>query len=83
MEYLGIILSFITGGGLSALLGWKLSRRVQKVDFADKAVKFMEEQNDIYIKRIEKLEADVAKLFDFKCENINCPNRKPPRNEKV
>lgn len=78
MQWIEILMGFITGGGLMVLTNWKINKRSQKVDFADKAVKFMEEQNDIYIKRIEKLEADVKKLFVFKCEDLTCKNRKPP-----
>lgn len=78
-EWIQIVLGFVTGGGLMVLTNYKINKRSQKVDFADKAVKFMEEQNDIYIARIEKLEADVKKLFEFKCEDLTCKNRKPPR----
>lgn len=79
MEYLQTIIGLISGGGLVTILNYRLNRRVQKVDFADKAVKFMEEQNDIYIKRIERLEDDVKKLFEFKCEDMTCRKRQPPR----
>lgn len=78
-EWVQIALGFITGGGLMVLTNWKINKSSQKVDFADKAIKFMEEQNDNYIKRIEKLEADVEKLFKFKCENLTCTSRTPPR----
>jgi len=78
-EYITIILSFITGGGLTIFANYRINKRSQKVDFADKAVNFMEKENDKYIARIEKLEADVAKLFEFKCENVKCKNRIPPR----
>lgn len=79
MEYISQILSFILGGGLLTFVNWKLNKKSQKVDFADKAIDFAEKQSGNYIKRIEQLEADVKKLFAFKCEKIECPNRQPPR----
>ena len=79
MEYLNLIISFVVGGGLSTLVNLKLSSRTQKVDFADKAVKFMEVQNDSLMARVEKLETDVETLLNFKCERPNCPTRVPPK----
>lgn len=78
-EYLGYFLTFVTGGGLTIFANWKISRKSQKVDFADKAVNFMEKENNKYIARIEKLEADVAKLFEFKCERVGCKIRIPSK----
>lgn len=79
MEYLTLIISFISGGGLLMFANWRISKKSQKVDFADKAIDFAEKQSENYIKRIERLEADVKKLFAFKCEKIDCVNRQPPR----
>lgn len=79
MEWIQIIIGFITGGGLMVLTNYKINKSSQKVDFADKAMIFMEKENDKYIKRIEKLEDDVKKLFEFKCTDLDCRNRKPPK----
>jgi len=85
MEYLSLIFTFIIGGGLTTLINFRLNKKAQevanqsqKVDFADKAVKFMETQNDSLMERIVTLEEDVKKLFVFKCEKINCKDRVPP-----
>ncbi len=79
MEYLSLIVSFISGGGFLMLVNWKINKKTQKLDFADKAIGFAEKQSGNYIKRIEQLEADVKKLFVFKCEKIECTNRQPPK----
>lgn len=80
MEYLNLIISFVIGGGITALINVGITKRSLKVDFADKATKFMEGQNDIYRGRIEKLEADVQTLQIFKCEREKCTNRIPPQS---
>ena len=69
----------IGSGGLGWLINWRANRKSQKLEYTEKAVNFMSEQNDRLMKRVEKLEADVAKLMDFKCEKIDCPNRRPPK----
>ena len=78
-QYIEIIAGFLGGGGLMIILNYRMNKKIQKIDFADKAIFFLESQNDKYTARIERLEKDVEKLFQFKCENINCKNRKPPR----
>lgn len=78
MEYLNLIISFIVGGGLSTLISVGITRRSQKVDFAQKAMNFMEGRNDKYMERIEALEKDVQALLKFKCEREKCPKRIPP-----
>ena len=85
MEYLSLIISFVVGGGLTTLVNWKNAKRKEKiltdsekVDFADKSMKYMEEFNDKLIKRIENLENEVKWLTAFKCEKNPCKNRIPP-----
>lgn len=75
MEYLNLILSFITGGGITLFANWRLNKRSQKVDFADKAIQFMEKQNDGLMKRVSALEAEVKSLSKFKCERMECSQR--------
>jgi len=77
MEYLSQIISFIVGGGLTTIINMRLSSRSQKVDFADKAIAFMDGQNDSLMKRICALEEDVKRLSEFKCERPNCITRIP------
>lgn len=86
MAYLSLIATFIIGGGLTTLINWKLQKRsqqiltdVQKVDFADKAIGFMDRQNAGLMERICKLENDVKKLLQFKCEREKCNKRIPPQ----
>lgn len=68
MQYLSQILIFITGGGLFALLNWKLKAKTDKVDYADKAIKFMDELNDKYTVRINDLEARIEALEKIICK---------------
>jgi len=84
MEYLSLIISFIVSGGLSTLVTLKLSRRAKeietrtsKVDFADKAINFMERNNDKMMKDLAELKAEVKQLSKFKCERIDCKIRIP------
>jgi hypothetical protein len=77
MEYLNLIISFIVGGGLSTIINIGITKKSQKIDFAQKAMDFMEGLNDKYTKRIEGLEADVQALLKFKCERPDCANRIP------
>jgi hypothetical protein len=75
MEYLNLIVSFVIGGGLTAFLNWRIRSKTEKVDFADKAMKFMEEQNDSLMKRIEVLEKKVNALETMQCKKIDCKIR--------
>jgi len=84
MEYLSLVISFIVSGGLSTLVTLKLSRRAKeietrtaKVDFADKAVLFMERNNDGLMEDVANLKAEVKLLSKFKCEKIDCKIRIP------
>ena len=85
MEFVDALAGVITGGGLQYLVNLKLSRKKAKLDYADNAVSFMEKMGHEYLHRIEQLETDVQSLFSIKCENLDCPNRKPPRkrHEKI
>jgi len=75
MEYISLAISFITGGGLFALVNWKTSKRSQKVDFADKAMKFMEGLNDDLMKRVTALEEKVKTLEGTQCKKMDCSLR--------
>lgn len=80
MEYLYLALTFLSGGGFMALVNWKIQRKSQKVDFADKAIAFMDKQNDNLMERVAHLEAEVEKLKKFKCERTPCKTRIPPES---
>jgi len=75
MEYLSLILSFIVGGGITALANWRIAKKTTKVDFADKAIQFMEKQNDGLMKRVTRLEDEVKNILKLKCERVMCPDR--------
>ena len=44
LEYLAILLSFITGGGISTLISLRYIRKVGKIDYTEKAIAFIEKQ---------------------------------------
>ena len=46
IEYISIIISFITGGGISTLLSLRYLRKVGKIDYTEKAIAFIEKQYD-------------------------------------
>ncbi len=75
MDYLSTILAFVSGGGISTIISLKFARKSNKVDFADKAIRFMEEQNDKMIKRVEALEKRIDDLEEISCLKIDCAGR--------
>jgi len=70
-----IIGSFITGGGLSTFFTLRYVKRSQKLDFADRAIKFMEGQNENLMKDVIALQAEVKQLQKFRCERMDCTKR--------
>jgi hypothetical protein len=66
------LLTFISGGGISTFISLRYARKTNKVDFADKAMKFMEEQNDKMIRRVEKLEIRLDELEEISCTREGC-----------
>ena len=75
MDYLSTILAFVSGGGISTIISLKFARKSNKVDFADKAIHFMEEQNDKMIKRVKALEKRIDDLEEISCLKIDCTGR--------
>lgn len=75
MEYLTLIISFILGGGITALANWRIAKKTTKVDFADKAIQFMEKQNDGLMRRVARLEDEVRNISKLKCERVMCQDR--------
>ena len=54
---------------------WRLTKRSAKLDFADKAIAFMEKNNDGLMRRVITLEAEVKNISKLKCERVLCPDR--------
>ena len=77
VQYIQIIIGFISGGGILMFANWRLSKRNAKLDFADKAIAFMEKTNDGLMTRVTRMEAEVKQLSKFKCEKIDCKTRQP------
>lgn len=74
-EYLDMIFAFVVGGGLTTLINLKYLKRNSKLDFADKAVKFMDHVNDGLLERVGILEDKVKELTEMKCKKADCPDR--------
>ena len=72
MNYLTMIIAFATGGGLFKLVTWGLSKRTAKLEFTDKYVKFVDEQADSLMKRVETLEIQVNALSRIQCGRLDC-----------
>lgn len=75
MEYLSTIIAFITGGGITAVASWRFVKKTSKLDYADRAMKFMEDQNIKLIVRIEALENRVDTLEPISCKRMDCTIR--------
>lgn len=82
MQYLSMLLSFAAGGGLLMIANWKINQKSLKVDYADKAINFMERQNEGLMRRVTALEVEVKhlanELLKYRCNRIDCPNRLKP-----
>jgi len=63
------------GGGITAFTNWRIAKKTTKVDFADKAIQFMEKQNDGLMRRVTRLEDEVKNISKLKCERVMCPDR--------
>jgi len=77
-EYLSIILSFITGGGISTLISYSYIRKVKKIDYTEKAIAFIEKQYDDVLAKNKELHERVTaleKLIPLACFKLNCENR--------
>jgi len=75
MDYLPAIFGFLTGGGLSAIASIRYIKKNTKLDYSDRAIKFMDDQNKIITQRFEKLEARVKELEKISCERLECKTR--------
>jgi hypothetical protein len=78
LEYISIIISFITGGGISTLISLRYIRRVGKIDYTEKAIAFIEKQYDDVLAKNKELHDRVTaleKLIPLACFKVDCENR--------
>lgn len=77
-EFIQILLGFITGGGISTVLTLKYVRKTNKLEFTEKAIKFIEGQYDHVLAVNKNLLARVEileKFIPYACFNVSCTNR--------
>ena len=78
LEYIPIIVSFITGGGISTLLTLRYIRKVGKIDYTEKAMAFIEKQYDDVLAKNKELHERVSlleKLIPLVCFKMDCTQR--------
>ena len=78
LEYLSIIISFITGGGISTLISLRYIRKVGKIDYTEKAITFIEKQYDDVLAKNKELHDRVTaleKLIPLVCFKLDCDQR--------
>ncbi len=78
LEYISIILSFITGGGISTLISLRYLRKNGKIDYTEKAIAFIEKQYDDVLAKNKELHERVTaleKLIPMVCFNLECTLR--------
>ena len=78
IEYISIIISFITGGGISTLLSLRYLRKVGKIDYTEKAIAFIEKQYDDVLAKNKELHDRVTaleKLIPLACFKLGCELR--------
>jgi hypothetical protein len=78
LEYISIILSFITGGGISTLISLRYLRKAGKLDYTDKAITFIEKQYDDVLAKNKELHERVTaleKLIPLACFRMECDQR--------
>lgn len=78
LEYLAILASFITGGGISTLLSLRYIRKVGKIDYTEKAITFIEKQYDDVLAKNKELHERVTaleKLIPLVCFKLDCELR--------
>jgi hypothetical protein len=78
LEYISIILSFITGGGISTLISLRYLRKAGKIDYTEKAIAFIEKQYDDVLAKNKELHERVTvleKLIPLACFRMDCDQR--------
>ena len=82
LEYLAILASFITGGGISTLITLRYIRKVGKLDYTEKAIAFIEKQYDDVLAKNKELHERVTaleKLIPLVCFKMDCTQRQKSR----
>ena len=78
LQYLTILISFITGGGISTLISLRYLRKAGKIDYTEKAIAFIEKQYDDVLAKNKELHERVTaleKLIPLACFKVDCENR--------
>jgi len=75
MEYLPTTLAFLTGGGATAIVSLRYIKKTSKLDYADRAMKFMEDQNIRLVSRIDLMDKRIDALELISCHKTDCKNR--------
>ena len=78
LEYMSIIIGFITGGGISTLISLRYLRKNGKIDYTEKAIAFIEKQYDDVLAKNKELHERVTaleKLIPLVCFRLNCEKR--------
>ncbi len=78
LQYLAILISFITGGGISTLISLRYLRKAGKIDYTEKAIAFIEKQYDDVLAKNNELHERVTaleKLIPMVCFKMDCGQR--------
>ena len=78
LQYLTILISFITGGGISTLISLRYLRKAGKIDYTEKAIAFIEKQYDDVLAKNKELHDRVTaleKLIPMVCFKLDCEGR--------
>ena len=78
LDYITIIASFITGGGISTLISLRYIRKAGKLDYTEKAIAFIKKQYDAVLEKNKELHERVTaleKLIPKVCFNMDCKIR--------
>jgi hypothetical protein len=62
LEYITILISFITGGGVSTLISLRYLRKAGKIDYTEKAIAFIEKQYDDVLAKNKEFHDRVTAL---------------------
>jgi len=77
-KYLSIIISLITGGGISTFIYLRYIRKVGKINYTEKAIAFIEKQYDDVLAKNKALHERVTaleKLIPLVCFRMGCELR--------
>ncbi len=75
LQYLTILISFITGGGISTLISLRYLRKANKAEYSEKAIAFIEKQYDDVLTKNKELHERVTtleKLIPIVCFRKDC-----------